>query len=100
MFPGLTTKISEEFIAAAATINPKTDLVRVNDTTSTTAIVTINPSFGGGQPGVMFLVNDSGNPISFTTAGNINAVRTIPDDMSILMVYSKLTGKWYPGAIS
>lgn len=96
MIPGSTTKLTEEVIASAATISPKTDLVRL---TGTTSIDTINPSFGGGFSGVLFLVPTGGN-VATTTAGNINAVVTMVDERVTVLVYSKASGKWYPGAIS
>lgn len=101
MFPGLTTKLSEEVIALSTTISPKADLVRVTSTTVTTVLATVTPAFGGGFSGIIILVNDSGNPINFVTTGNIErAVTALPDNFAIPLVFSKLSGKWYPGAIS
>lgn len=101
MFPGLTTKCSQSVIAASTQIDANADILSVNDTTTTTAIATINPHFqGASQAGVMFIVNRSGASISFTTAGNIVATRTIPDKFAIAMIWDKAAGAWYPGAIS
>lgn len=102
MFPGLTTKLSETVIALSTTISPKADLVRVTDTTVTTVLATITPSFGGGFSGIIILVNDSGATMNLVSTGNIemSALRTIPDNFIVPLVFSKLTGKWYAGAIS
>lgn len=97
MFPGLVTKLSEEVMASATTIAPKADLVRL---TGTTAIATISPTFGGGFSGILFLVPTTAGGVATTTAGNISTVVTMPIDQVTVLVYSKLTGKWYPGAIS
>lgn len=91
MIPGLTTKLSEETVASAATISPKSDLVRV---TGTTAIATIVPAFGGGFSGILFLV-----PVAaFTTVttGNIALASTAVVGKALTMVYSKSQNKWYP----
>lgn len=96
MFPGLTTKLSEEILASAATITPKADLVRL---TGTTAIATIVPNFGGGFSGILFLV-PTGGAVSTTTTGNIMNAVAMPDEQVTLLVYSKLEAKWHAGAIS
>ena len=102
MIPGITTKISETIVALSTTIDAKTDLLRVTSTTVTTVLATINPNFGGGFSGVVFLLNDSGNPIRVVTTGNIEvgSDRTIPDNFVNVLVFSKLSGKWYAGPIS
>jgi len=96
MFPGLTTKLSEEVLASDTTISPTKDLVRL---TGTTSIATILPHYGGGFSGVLFLVPTGGNVATVTT-GNINAAVTMVDERVTVLVYSKTADKWYPGAIS
>ncbi len=96
MIPGLTTKISEVAVASATTIDQKADLLRV---TGTTAIATIRPNLGGGFSGVCFIVPVDGS-VATTTAGNIAKVLTMVINQVTVLVYSKATGKWYPGAIS
>jgi hypothetical protein len=96
MFPGLTTKISEEVLASAATINPTKDLVRL---TGSTAIATINPNFGGGFSGILVLVPNDGT-LGLLTTGNIAIAVTMPLNRATVLVYSKAANVWYPGAIS
>lgn len=96
MIPGITTKLSEELIVTAATITPKSDLVRLSGTTT---ITTISPNFGGGFSGILFLIPTTGS-VAVTTVGNIQKAATMPQDQVTVLVYSKLAGKWYPGAIS
>jgi uncharacterized membrane protein len=96
MFPGLTTKLSEEVVATATTITVRKDLVRL---TGTTAIATIDGQFGGGFSGIIFLVPTEGN-VAITTAGNIAAAVTMVDQRVTVLVFSKEDNIWYPGAIS
>lgn len=100
MIPGTTTKLSEETIALATTIYPKKDMIHVTSTTSTTVASTIVPAFGGGFSGILVVVNRSGADITTTTAGNIATAVTIGQSVATVLVYSKLTGKWYPGALA
>lgn len=102
MFPGTTTKLSETVVALSTTIEAKTDMLRVTSTTVTTVLSTILPNFGGGFSGITVLVNDSGNPINLVSTGNIemSASRTVPDNFTMILCFSKLSGKWYTGAIS
>ena len=99
MIPGLTSKVSEEDIALATTISPKTDVVHVTDTTSTTVLTTIRPPYAGFS-GILIVINESGDNITTVTTGNIQAARTIPVNMPILFIYSKTNDIWFPGAIS
>jgi hypothetical protein len=96
MFPGLTTKISEEELASDTTIAPTKDLVRL---TGSTAIGTIRPQFGGGFSGILIIVPVDGSVATVTT-GNIAVAVTMALNRSTVLVYSKETGTWYPGAIS
>lgn len=98
MFPGLTSKISEASVSLATTIYPKTDLIRVTDTTSTTVVATISPAFGGFG-GFLVICNQSGAAVTTTTTGNILAVTTIADGTAVMFIYSKDAGKWLPGAV-
>lgn len=96
MIPGITTKLSEDILASAATIYPKSDIVRL---TGTTAIATIIPSFGGGFSGILFLVPTGGN-VATTTTGNIKNAVTMVDEQVCVLVYIKSEDKWHAGAIS
>lgn len=95
MFPGLTTKVSEANVAAATSINQKSDIVRITDTTTTTQVATIVPAFGGFS-GVCFLQNKSGASMTLTTAGNIAGTGsiTVLNQRMAVLVFSKLEGKW------
>lgn len=97
MIPGLTTKLSEELMSLEATISPKSDLVTINSTSSTTVVATINPPYAGFS-GVLFLANRSGAAITATTSGNILAALNLPDSQLVTLVYSKQAGKWIQGS--
>lgn len=96
MLPGSTTKLSEGVLASAATIYPKTDLVRL---TGSTDIATINPDFGGGFSGILVLVPTDGT-LGLLTTGNISVAVTMAQNRATVLVYSKAANTWYPGAIS
>jgi len=99
MFPGLTTKVSEQNIALATTIIPLSDVIHVTDTTSTTVASTIVPPYGGFS-GIMIIINRSGANITTVTTGNIATAVTIGQNLSTVFIYSFAQAKWYPGAIS
>ena len=96
MFPGTTTKLSEETIASAATVEVKADLVHL---TGSTALATITPKFGGGFSGIVILVPTDGT-LGLLTTGNIAIAVTMAQNRATALVYSKSAGVWYPGAIS
>ena len=99
MIPGLTSKVSEQAISLTTTIAPKTDVIRVTSTTSTTVVATITPAFGGFG-GVLVIVNQSGGNITTVTTGNITTAVTIGQNVAVLFIFSKSTGKWIPGALA
>lgn len=99
MIPGLTTRISEGNIALTTTIFPKSDLVLVTDTTSTTVVTTIRPPYEGFS-GMLILVNRSGANMTTLTTGNILTAITIGQNVATLLCYSKLNNVWYVGALA
>lgn len=94
MIPGTVSKLSESIISLANTITPKTEVVRVSSTATTTVVVTINPVFPQNNQ-FMILVNSSGGTITGTTAGNIATTVSIPNGCMCSFVYSKSSGKWH-----
>jgi hypothetical protein len=99
MFPGLTTKLSESILPAATTIYPKTDYVRVEDTTSTTVIATISAPYTGFS-GVLFVHNSSGASMTTVTTGNILTAVTIGSNALVVFVYSMTLNKFVVGALA
>src|SRR5689334_299006 len=98
MFPGLTTKLSEDIVASAATITQQADLVRVTGNTSIATINTLG-SFGGIGSGIVVIVPVDDDVATLTT-GNIAVAVTMPQNRATVLVFSHKTGLWYPGAIS
>lgn len=99
MIPGLTSKLSEQNIALATTVYPKTDVIRVTDTTSTTVVATISPAFSGFG-GFLVMINSSGASITTTTSGNIQTAVTVGQNVATLFIFNKAAAKWYPGALA
>jgi len=98
MIPGSTTKLTEEIVASAGTITVTKDLVRV---TGNTQIDTINPRFGGGFSGIVFLVPVDNN-VAVSTTGNVlggGSITMLQNKVTVL-VYSRGLGKWITHALS
>jgi hypothetical protein len=96
MIPGTVSKLSRATVVAAATIGPiNADYVRVSGSTT---IATIKPPLNGGFTTIL-LVSPS-TTVATTTTGNIAVDVTMAADRLTLLVYDKVTAKWYPGAIS
>lgn len=96
MIPGMVSKLSRATVTAAATIGPiNADYVRMSGATT---IATIKPPLNGGFT-AMLLVSPSTN-VATTTTGNIAVAVTMPLDRVTVLLYDKVTAKWYPGAIS
>lgn len=91
MIPGTTSKLSESTVASAATIDAKSDIVKV---TGSTAINTITPHFGGGQGGFLILIPVDG-AVTLGTSGNINVGIAMAVNRAVFLCYVKSTGKWY-----
>jgi hypothetical protein len=98
MIPGLTSKLSEEVVASAATITAKTDLIRL---TGNTQVDTIRPNLGGGFSGILFIVPVD-NTVVVSTTGNVAGAGsvTLLQNKVTCLVFSKGTGKWYTHALS
>jgi hypothetical protein len=95
MIPGLTTKLSEVNVAAAASFDAKADILRVTDTATTTVVTTIVPRTGGFSQ-VIFLQNKSGASMTVVTTGNVSGTGTITllNQRMMILVFSKVEGKW------
>lgn len=95
MIPGLTTRISEETVASAATIRPKSDMIHL---TGSTAIATIDPPYAGFS-GIL-IIHPTDGTVATVTTGNIAVAVNMAVDRATVLVYSKKNTTWYPGAIS
>jgi hypothetical protein len=96
MFPGQTTRLSEDVVASTTSITASADLLRI---TGSTAIATIQPRFGGGFSGIVVLVPTDG-AVGLLTTGNIAVAVTMPQNRATVLCYSKKADEWFPGAIS
>ena len=91
MIPGLQTRLSEEVVASAASINVQSDVVRI---TGSTQINTINPMITVGFNVFLVLIPVDGS-IILGTSGNILIGITAVINRAVFMVFDKITGKWY-----
>ena len=99
MIPGIQTKVSEEVIALTTTITSLADVSHVTDTTSTTVLATILAPLQAFSI-LKIVINRSGANMTTVTTGNIATAVTLGTNVAILFTWSKLTGKWYPGALA
>jgi hypothetical protein len=99
MIPGQASKSSESVVAAATTIYPKTDIIHVTDTASTTVFTTIVPPYAGFS-GSLLVINRSGASMTTVTTGNIQTAVTVGQNVATVLAYSKLLDKWVPGALA
>ena len=90
MLPGIMSKMSDRSLPASTLLTPKTDVVRI---TTTTPIVNIQPPFTGSS-GILFLIPIAA--FTWTNAGNIAIGGTSQVGRVVVMIYSRITGKWYP----
>ena len=98
MIPGVTTKLTEGVLASAATIYPKTDIVRL---TGSTQVDNIIPAFGGGFGGVLFLIPADG-AITISNTGNVQSAAAVSalQNKITMLVYIKALGKWITHALA
>ena len=90
MIPGSVSKMTESTLASAATINPKTDIVKL---TGSAQINTINPGLGGAQSQFLVLVPVDG-AITLGTSGNIAVGIAGAQSRAIFMVFVRSLNKW------
>ena len=95
MIPGLVSRLSETIVLdLSGTLTPKTDVIRITGTTTTTVIATINAPFAN-MGGLLFIVNGSGAAITAVTTGNVATTCSIPANCVTTLVYSPSAAKWY-----
>jgi len=96
MYPGQFARIGPDSAVASTTIiTPPSDFFRI---TGTTNIATITPP-PGNIATVIFVVATDGT-VNTVTTGNIIRAAAIPINLVTMLVWSPITAKWYPGAIS
>ena len=96
MYPGSFARIGpDSAVASTTTINPPSDFFRI---TGTTNIATITPPPGNNATVIIVVPTDG--TVNTVTTGNIARAAAMPINLAVVFVYSPITAKWYPGAIS
>ena len=85
--------MSEGTLASAATIYPKSDIVRV---TGTTQINNIMPALGTAVCQFLTLIPTDG-AVTLGTSGNIAVGLALTQNRAQVLVFSKAAGKWVIG---
>lgn len=98
MIPGYgSSRLKEESIASAATIQVKSDLVRI---TGTTQVDTINHSLIlSSRGGLLIFVYTNGAGVTLSAAGNIAVSQALVTNRLYAYVWSTLAGKWMPHGV-
>lgn len=90
MIPGPVSKLTETTVASAATIDAKSDVVRL---TGTTTVNTIRPGLGTAQGQFLVLVPVDG-AVTLGTSGNVLVGIACAQNRSVFLVFVKSLGKW------
>ena len=97
MFPGQSSKTTEEVVASAATITVKADLVRISGSTQ---IETILSSLFLGKGGVIVFLTPTDGAVVLGTSGNILVGQSMAQNRLYCLIYSAVAGKWYVHAVA
>ena len=93
MFPGRQSKVTEENVASATTINVKSDLIRITGSTQIETI--LSPLLLSGQGGVVVFVVAVDGAVVIGTSGNVLVGVTLTQNRLYTLVYSNVVDKWY-----
>jgi hypothetical protein len=98
MIPGFgSTRLKEESVASAATIQIQADLIRITGTTQVNSI--FSPLMGGGNSLLIF-VYTNGAGVTLSAAGNIAVSQALVTNRLYAYVWSKLAQKWIPHGVA
>jgi hypothetical protein len=92
MIPGYgSSRLKEESVASAATIQVNADLIRITGTTNVNSI--FHP-LQAGQNGLLIFVYTNGAGVTLTAAGNIAVSHALVTNRLYAYVWSPLAQKW------
>lgn len=98
MIPGYgSSRLREEAVASAATIQVKADLVRL---TGTTNVDTILHPLQSGSNGLLVFVYTNGAGLTITAAGNVAVAQALVTNRLYAYIWSPLASKWIPHAVA
>jgi hypothetical protein len=90
MIPGSVSKMTEGTLASAATIYPKTDIVKL---TGAVQVNTIIPALGTAQSQFLVLVPIDG-AVTLGTSGNIAVGIAMAQNRGVYLTFVRSIGKW------
>lgn len=97
MFDGQFGRMGPDtVVASTTTINITTDFFRISGTNN---IATIVPFPGLQFPTIIAVVPTDGT-VNTVTTGNIAKALAMAQNQLVILAWSPVNGKWYPGAIS
>lgn len=93
MIPGYgASKLREEVVASAATIEVNADLVRLSGSTQ---INTINSKLMLNRGGLLIFLVATDGAITLGTSGNILVGQSLAQNRLYTLAYSSAAAKWY-----
>jgi len=98
MIPGYgSSRLKEESVASAATIQIKSDLTRITGTTNIDNIR--HPLIQSGQGGLLIFVYTNGAGVTITAAGNVAVLQALATNRLYAYCWSTLAQKWIPHGV-
>lgn len=97
MIPGYgSSRLKEESVASAATIQVKADLVRI---TGTTQVDNIRHPFIQSLQGLLIFVYTNGAGVTLSAAGNIAVSQALVTNRLYAYCWSPVAQKWIPHGV-
>ncbi len=98
MIPGYgASRLREETVASAATIEVNADLVSL---TGTTTVDTINSKLFVGRGGLLVFIYTPDAGVTISAAGNVAVSQALVTNRLYAYTYSTTAGKWIPHAVA
>jgi hypothetical protein len=97
MIPGYgSSRVKEDVVASAATIQLRGDLIRL---TGTTTVNTMNCAANVGRDGVLVFIYTPDAGVIISAAGNVAVTQTLVTNRLYAYIFSNIATKWIPHGV-
>jgi hypothetical protein len=97
MIPGYgSSRLKEEVVASAATIQLKGDLIRL---TGTTQVDNMFSPVNVGRDAVLVFIYTNGAGVTISAAGNVSVSQALVTNRLYAYVFSNIAAKWIPHGV-
>lgn len=97
MIPGYgSTRLKEDVVASAATIQVKADLIRL---TGTTQVDNMFCPLNVGRDAVLVFIYTNGAGVTISAAGNVAVSQALVTNRLYAYVFSNIAAKWIPHGV-